>query len=167
MIFPTIRNFPYCDPYYSLFYTKLHPMFCNCNLTNMNKLIRIIETKNAALPGGHYVQATEYNGLVHISGQLPINADGSHTFTEPFENQARQALKNLLEILTASGSSYEDLLKVTVYLVGVEYWPAFNRLYAEILGNARPARAIVPVPELHYGYLIEIDAVAVIPVNEN
>jgi len=128
----------------------------------MNKSIKIIQTSNAALPGGHYVQATEYNGVVYISGQLPVNPDGSHTFTESFEIQVKQALSNLLAILNAAGSSYEDLLKITVYIAGVEHWPAFNRLYAEALGNVKPARAIVPVPELHYGYLIEIDAVAVV-----
>jgi 2-iminobutanoate/2-iminopropanoate deaminase len=128
----------------------------------MDKLINVIETKNAALPGGHYVQATEYQGVVYISGQLPVNVDGSHSFNEPFGNQAKQALHNLIEILKASGSNTSELLKVTVYLVDVRNWPAFNSIYAEILGNAKPARSIVPVPELHYGYLIEIDAVAVI-----
>ncbi|WP_221391657.1 RidA family protein [Dyadobacter sp. NIV53] len=128
----------------------------------MNKSIRIIQTKEAALPGGHYAQATEYNGTVYVSGQLPVNADGSHTFTESFEVQVKQALSNLLAILNAAGSNFEDLLKVTVYIVGVEHWPTFNRLYAEALGNAKPARAIVPVPELHFGYLIEIEAVAVV-----
>jgi reactive intermediate/imine deaminase len=127
----------------------------------MNNLFKIIETENAAFPGGHYVQATQYQGLIHVSGQLPVKADGSHSFTEPFENQARQALNNLLAILEAAGSDFSGLLKVTVYIVGVEHWSAFNRLYAETLGDAKPARSIVPVPELHHGYLIEIDAVAV------
>jgi endoribonuclease L-PSP len=51
--------------------------------------------------------------------------------------------------------------KLTAYLVGVEYWPAFNAIYAEVLGNHRPARAVVPVPALHHGYLIELEAIAV------
>jgi len=129
----------------------------------MAKSIGVIETENAAPAGGHYVQATTYNGLVYISGQLPVRTDRSHTFAESFEAQARQALQNLVEILKAAGSEPSQLLKVTVYLVDVENWPGFNRIYAEILGEAKPARSIVPVPELHYGYLIEIDAIAVIP----
>jgi 2-iminobutanoate/2-iminopropanoate deaminase len=52
------------------------------------------------------------------------------------------------------------MLKVTVYIVGVELWPAFNTIYAELMGEARPARAVVPVPELHHGYLVEIEATA-------
>jgi len=51
------------------------------------------------------------------------------------------------------------VLKVTAYLVGVENWPEFNRIYAEIFGASRPARSVVPVPGLHHGYLIEIEAI--------
>jgi enamine deaminase RidA (YjgF/YER057c/UK114 family) len=47
--------------------------------------------------------------------------------------------------------------------VGVENWPEFNRIYSDMLGDAKPARTVVPVPELHYGYLVEIDAIAAIP----
>ena len=53
-----------------------------------------------------------------------------------------------------------DLVKVTVYVAGVEHWPAFDRVYAAALGEHRPARAVVPVPELHHGYLVEIEAIA-------
>ena len=54
----------------------------------------------------------------------------------------------------------DRLARVTAYIVGVENWPRFNAVYAARLGDARPARTVVPVPELHYGYLVEIDAVA-------
>lgn len=125
--------------------------------------IGVIETDNAAPAGGHYVQATTHNGLIYISGQLPIRPDRSHTFTESFDVQTRQALQNLTEILRAADSEPSQLLKVTVYLVDVQNWPLFNQIYAEMLGDAKPARSIVPVPNLHYGYAIEIDAIGVIP----
>ncbi|MBE9463438.1 RidA family protein [Dyadobacter subterraneus] len=128
----------------------------------MNPSIKIIKTDQAAPAGGHYVQATLFQGTMYISGQLPVTAKGQHTFNEPFEIQARQALKNLLAILEAAGGKPSDLLKVTVYLVGVVHWPAFNLIYAEMLGEAKPARSVVPVPELHHDYLIEIDAVAAV-----
>ena len=64
-------------------------------------------------------------------------------------------------MLEAAGSGPEDLLKVTAYVVDVANWPRLNKVYAEAMGQARPARAVVPVPALHYGYLVEIDAVAV------
>jgi enamine deaminase RidA (YjgF/YER057c/UK114 family) len=71
-----------------------------------------------------------------------------------------QALANLFAVLEAGNSSASEVIKVTVYIVGVERWPEFNRIYARIFGDHRPARSVVPVPELHYGYLVEIDAVA-------
>lgn len=122
-----------------------------------------VETANAAPPGGHYAQAVRYKDTLHISGQLPVRADGSHSADEPFEAQAVIALNNLLAILKEAGGDITDLVKVTVYIVGVKHWPSFNTLYAEILGSHLPARAVVPVPELHHGYLIEIEAIARLP----
>lgn len=129
----------------------------------MNPSIKIIKTDKAAPAGGHYVQATVFQEQIYISGQLPVTAEGKHTFHESFEVQARQAMKNLLAVLEAAGGNPAHLLKVTVYLVGVVHWPAFNVIYAEMLGDSKPARSVVPVPELHHGYLIEIDAIAVLP----
>lgn len=123
-----------------------------------------IETISSPLvpaPAGHYAQAVAYRDLVFVSGQLAPRPDGSHTAAEPFAVQARQALANLIAILEAGGCTPADVVKVTAYLVGVGNWPEFNRIYAEMFGAHRPARSVVPVPELHHGYLIEIEAIAV------
>ncbi|WP_455914869.1 RidA family protein [Pseudomonas syringae] len=120
----------------------------------------IIHTPDAAAPGGHYSQAVAYGGVVYVSGQLPVRANGEHSADQPFEVQASIALDNLIAILREAGLGPGDLLKVTVYVVGIEHWPAFDRLYARYLGEHRPARAVVPVPVLHHGYLIEIEAIA-------
>lgn len=120
----------------------------------------IIHTADAAAPGGRYSQAVAYGGVVYVSGQLPVRANGEHSADQPFEVQASIALDNLMAILRQAGLSPTDLLKVTVYVVGIEHWPAFDRLYARYLGEHRPARAVVPVPVLHHGYLIEIEAIA-------
>lgn len=112
-------------------------------------------------PAGHYSAVTAWRDLIFVSGQLPVRADGSHTAGEPFEAQARQVLANLTAALAAAGSSPARVLKVTAYIVGVDHWPAFNGVYAEAFGDARPARAVVPVPELHHGYLVEVEAIAV------
>lgn len=112
-------------------------------------------------PAGHYSQAVGYKDLVFVSGQLAPRPDGSHTADEPFAVQARQALGNLIAVLRAGGCGPQDVVKVTAYLVGGGNWPEFNRIYAEAFGEHRPARSVVPVPELHYGYLIEIEAIAV------
>lgn len=122
--------------------------------------IQPVQTAQAAPPGGHYAQAVRYQDTLYVSGQLPVRADGSHSANEPFETQAQIALNNLLAILEHAGAQMTDLVKVTVYIVGVKHWHAFNALYAQALGAHLPARAVVPVPELHHGYLIEIEAIA-------
>lgn len=122
--------------------------------------IESIATDGAPAPGGHYAQATAFGGLLFVAGQLPVRPDGGDQADAPFEAQARQALANLLAIVRAGGSAPERVLKVNVYIVGIEHWPAFNRVYAEAFGDARPARAVVPVPKLHHGYLVEVDAIA-------
>lgn len=123
--------------------------------------IERIYPSEARPPAGHYSPAVAWRDLVFISGQLPVRPDGTHTADLPFDVQAQQVLANLFSVLKAAGSAPERLLKVTVYIVGIEHWTAFNRIYAEVLGDARPARAVVPVPALHHGYLVEVEAIAV------
>lgn len=122
-----------------------------------------ILTPDAPAPAGHYAQAIRSGDTLYISGQLPIRADKAPLADMGFAAQARQAIANMLAILEAAGGQAEDLCRVTAYIVGVENWPEFNLVYAEMLGAARPARSVVPVPELHYGYMVEIDAVAALP----
>lgn len=120
-----------------------------------------ILTDRAPKPAGHYTQAIVSGAHVYVSGQLPIRPDGSPLDDDDFEAQARQAIQNMLEIVRAAGSSPQQLVKVTAYIVGIANWPRFNAVYASMLPDARPARSVVPVPELHYGYLVEVDAIAV------
>jgi 2-iminobutanoate/2-iminopropanoate deaminase len=114
-----------------------------------------------AAPGGHYSHAVCANGFVFISGQLPIAPDGSKLNEATFEQQARQVLDNVAQALTAAGSSIAALTQVRVYVTDINSWPTFNAIYAAWAGAARPARAVVPVPALHHGFKIEIEAVAV------
>ena len=119
-----------------------------------------ISTDQAPKPGGHYSQAIRAGPHLYISGQLPIRADGQPLADNSFEAQAAQAIKNILGVLAAAGGTPERLARVTVYIVGIGNWPRFNAVYASMLPNTRPARTVVPVPELHHGFLVEIDAVA-------
>jgi len=118
-----------------------------------------ITTSNAPKPAGHYSQACAYGDLVFVSGQLPVSLEGKARADLSFEGQARLALGNLLAIVEAAGSGPERVLKVTAFIVGVDNWPAFNRVYAELFGEARPARSVVPVGSLHHGCLVEIEAI--------
>ena len=122
-----------------------------------------ILTEAAPAPAGHYSQAMRSGDDLYISGQLPIRADKAALADMSFDTQVRQALANMLAILEAAGGKTDDLCRVTAYIVGVENWPEFNRIYADVLGDVRPARTVVPVPELHYGFLVEVDAIARIP----
>jgi len=108
----------------------------------------------------HYVPALGYNGLVFTSAQLPRLPDGTHTADRSFDEQVRLTLDNLDRVLTAAGTSRTRVLHVTAYLVGIDHWDAFNRVYADFFGDWRPTRTVVPVPGLHFGYLVEIEAVA-------
>jgi 2-iminobutanoate/2-iminopropanoate deaminase len=119
-------------------------------------------TENAPAPGGHYSQAIVHNGLVYVSGQLPIDPKTGEKQTGAIEEQTRLVFQNLSAILEASGSSLEQVLKVTVYISDISLWGKVNEVYAEIFGDHRPARAIVPTRDLHFGFKIEVDAIAAI-----
>lgn len=121
---------------------------------------RTVQPAGLAAPGGHYSHAAIGAGLVFVAGQLPIAPDGRKLGDQPFETQARQVLANLQAALEGAGSGREQLLQVRVYLTDIAHWPAFNALYAQWLGSHRPARAVVPVPALHFGLLLEVEAVA-------
>ena len=119
-----------------------------------------VNPADAAPPGGHYSHAVTASGFLFISGQLPVRPDGTHAPEADFAAQANQALANLFAALAAAGASREAIVKVTVYVTDIADWPLFNTLYAQAMGDHRPARTVVPVPVLHHGYRIEIDAIA-------
>jgi reactive intermediate/imine deaminase len=122
--------------------------------------IRTANPATMAAPGGHYSHAVAAGGLVFVSGQLPIAPDGTRLNEASFAEQAQQVLDNVARALAGAGSGVEKLLQVRVYVTDIASWPEFNALYAQWAGNARPARAVVPVPALHYGFKIEVEAVA-------
>ena len=122
--------------------------------------MRSIETEHAPTPAGHYSQGIEHGGVVYVAGQLPIDPADPGAPAGDIERQTERALKNVEAILAAAGSGLDRLLSVTLYVTDVELWARVNAVYARMLGAHRPARAVVPVPTLHHGYLIEIQAVA-------
>ncbi len=124
--------------------------------------MQIVSTPQAPAARGHYSQAIVHDGIVYVAGQLPLvpGEDGPPLAT--FEEQAHQVISNVLAILEASGSSAGHILKATVYIADIAHWPAFNAIYAKRLGAHRPARTVVPVTQLHYGYLVEMDVIAAV-----
>lgn len=120
----------------------------------------IAAPEGMAPPRGHYSHATRGGDFIFISGQLPVAEDGTVLHDAAFDVQARQVLANVAAALRGAGSSIEQLLQVRVYIIDITQWPAFNEIYAKWAGQTRPARAVVPVPTLHYGCALEVEAVA-------
>jgi 2-iminobutanoate/2-iminopropanoate deaminase len=121
-----------------------------------------ISTPNAPQPGGHYSQAIVHDNVVYVSGQLPIDPQSGQRGGVSIEEQTEQALKNLSAILQAAGSDVDQVVKTTVYVSDIALWDRVNAVYATFFGDHRPARAVVPTRELHFGCQVEIEAIAVV-----
>jgi 2-iminobutanoate/2-iminopropanoate deaminase len=119
-----------------------------------------VSTPHAPQPAGHYAQAVVHNGLVYVSGQLPVDPASGEKRVGSIEEQAEQALRNVAAILDAAGSGLDHVLKTTVYVSEISLWGRVNAVYAAAFGSHRPARAVVPTRELHYGFQVEIEAIA-------
>ena len=124
--------------------------------------IKSITTPNAPIPAGHYSQAIIYNGLIYVAGQVPIDPRAGIKEAGPIEEQTELVLNNIREILRAAGSDLDRVLKMTVYITDIDLWGKVNTVYARIMGDHKPARAIIPVKDLHYGFQIEIEAIAAV-----
>ena len=121
--------------------------------------MKLIQSPELPAPAGHYSQAVEENGMVYLSGILPAAAT-IDPLADGFEAQCESVFDQGEKVLRAAGCGLPDVIQCTAYLVGVEHWPAFNAAYARIFGEHKPARAVVPVPALHFGFLIEVQIVA-------
>ncbi len=116
---------------------------------------------DAPVPAGHYSPAVISNGLVFLSGILPIDALTGQQFTDaPFAEQVAVVFQNADRLLTAAGSSLSQVVRVTVYVADGDLWSAFNEQFRVIFGDHKPARTVVPVPSLHFGALLEVDIIA-------
>lgn len=124
----------------------------------------LIYTPDATPPAGHYSQAVRANGFVFVSGQLgflaPAGPGARPVLAQGAAAQAEAALRSMEAILVAADSSLAAVVNVTVYVRDVGLWDEVNRVYERRFGAHKPARAIVPTGELHYGALVEISAVA-------
>jgi reactive intermediate/imine deaminase len=122
--------------------------------------MKSISTLGAPTARGHYSQAIVHGGLVYVAGQLPIVPGEPDKQLTAFDDQARRVIDNVAAILAEAGSGLDLMVKATVYISDIAHWPAFNTIYAEMLKGHKPARTVVPVAKLHYGYLVEMDAIA-------
>lgn len=120
-----------------------------------------ISTDRSPAPAGHYSQAVKHAGVIYVATQLPKSLSGDVLPTDPVEKQLRQALINADEILREAGSELSRALLVTLYVADVELWPRVNAAYAEILGDSKPARSVIPTGgPLHLGYQVAVQVIA-------
>ncbi len=121
-----------------------------------------IQPETFDIPRGHYSPGYQIGNLLFISGQLPLEKGKAPDASMTFEAQVRLVLANIRTVLEAAGGDLTDIAKVNVYITDGALWPEFNRIYAEVFGAHKPARAVVPVPSLNYGMKLEVEAVAVL-----
>ncbi|MDG6226213.1 MAG: Rid family detoxifying hydrolase [Candidatus Thermoplasmatota archaeon] len=119
-----------------------------------------VSTEEAPAAIGPYNQAVAAGPLVFVSGTLGIVPGTKEFAGSGVREQAIQAIENLANVLDAAGSSFEQVLKTTIYLSDMNDFPEVNGIYAGYLKDEHPARATVEVSRLPMGALIEIDAVA-------
>ena len=122
--------------------------------------MQTVFTSNAPTPAGHYSQAMVHQDIVYVAGQLPFDPQDPETLPDDPGKQTRNALNNVRAILEAAGSSLNQVLQMTIYVTDIDHWPAVNTAYADIMGDHKPARAVVPVRDLKSGCLLEVQVIA-------
>jgi reactive intermediate/imine deaminase len=124
--------------------------------------MKLVSSLGAPTARGHYSQAVVHGGVVYVAGQLPIVPGEPDKQLVRFEDQARRVIDNVAAILAEAGSGLDLVVKATVYIADIAHWPAFNTIYTQRMGTHKPARTVVPVGALHYGYLVEMDVIAAV-----
>jgi 2-iminobutanoate/2-iminopropanoate deaminase len=109
---------------------------------------------------GHYSPGIISNGMLYISGQLSIDPDTRKVPEGGIEEHAKLALKNVDIVLKEAGLCRSNVVQCRVYVSDIDQWDIVNQVYAEFFGEHKPGRIVVPVEKLHFGCLVEIEAIA-------
>ena len=122
-------------------------------------MLNKVSTDKAPAAIGPYSQAIVVGDMVFTSGQIPINPASGNIEAEGISAQTEQVMKNLGEVLSAAGSSYEKAVKTTCFLANISDFAAFNEVYAKYF-TEKPARSCVAVKDLPKGALVEVEVIA-------
>jgi 2-iminobutanoate/2-iminopropanoate deaminase len=120
-------------------------------------------SENAPRALGPYSQAVEVDGWLYLSGQVGLDPATGELVAGGFEAETRQVLKNLEAVLAAAGCTFANVVRTGIYLTDLTNFPSLNTLYAEAMGDHRPARSTVQVAALPKGAQVEIDFVVRMP----
>ncbi len=123
--------------------------------------MKTIETPKMPKANGHYSQCIEHNGILYLSGQLPIDQN-TKIIPESIEEQTDLVLKNIETILIEAGSSKNHILQARIYISDIELWDKVNERYSVFFQQHKPTRCVIPTRELHFGCLIEIEITAIV-----
>ena len=129
----------------------------------MESLLEITLSREAPAPIGPYSQAVRSQGFLFCSGQIAIDPASGAMVQSSIEEEAKQVMKNLHAVLTASGATYANVVKTTIFLTDMADFAAVNRVYELGLGTSRPARSTVQVSALPKGARVEIECIASLP----
>ena len=124
-------------------------------------MIQTVSTEKAPKALGPYSQAIRAGGFIWCSGQIPINPATNSIEAATIEDQTRQSISNLKNVLEAAGSSLANVVKTTVFIKDMNDFAALNAVYAEMFGDTKPARSCVEVARLPKDVKVEIECVAV------
>lgn len=122
--------------------------------------MNVYATRNAPAAIGPYSQATGLGSLVFLSGQIPLDPATGTLVTGDIKAETEQVMKNLAAVLAEAGSSFDQVLRCTIYLTSMDDFQAVNEVYATRFPGNKPARATVQVAGLPRGARVEIDAIA-------
>ena len=123
-------------------------------------VIETIATENAPKALGPYSQALKAGGFIYCSGQIPINPATNTIEAVTIEDQTRQAITNLKNVLEKAGSSLANVVKTTVFIKDMNDFAALNGVYAELFAPNKPARSCVEVARLPKDVKVEIECIA-------
>ena len=128
--------------------------------TEMGMYMKKIYIEGAGAPAGHYTPAVESGGFIYVSGQLPIDPFTGEKTSGDIKLQTLRVLDNIKLLLKSGGSGIEKIIKINIYLSDIGLWDEVNIVYAGFMGEHKPSRIVIPTGPLHYGFFIEIDAIA-------
>lgn len=121
--------------------------------------MKIIDSPSLPPANGHYSQCIAYNSTLYLSGQLPIDPV-TREIPKSIEEQTDLVLSNIELILKEADVTKKDIIQVRLYIADIGLWDKVNQQYSIFFGDHKPVRSIIPVSELHFGCLLEIEVMA-------
>ena len=123
-------------------------------------MTEMIVTDKAAAALGHYSQAIKANGFIFVATQLPIDPHEPEKDKGSVKEQTQQVLSNIIEIVRAAGGEISSICRISIYVSKTEHWGDVDEVYKEMLGNHKPARGVLEIPNIRKGYDVSMEAIA-------